>query len=133
MKSLKSIKLLLVSIFVLLGVAYPTFAQQTDRVYVAFDNEELAVSTAAVAFTQLTIEPASTPYRAEMVVFRVECASSSPCPVRLQYSGTAATTTVGIELDDGDQRSLYGWDNIDSASWIRSGANDVVIDAIFHR
>jgi hypothetical protein len=132
MKSLIWRQLLLTSLIVPAIIA-PTFAQQSDRVYVAFDDEALAVSTAAVGFTQATIEPSGSAYRAELASFRVECASTSPCPVRLRYTGSAATSALGYELDDGDSRTLKGWDNIDNASWIRSGSNDAVIDVIFHR
>ena len=125
MKSLIWRQLLLTSLIVPAIIA-PTFAQQSDRVYVA-------VSTAAVGFTQATIEPSGSAYRAELASFRVECASTSPCPVRLRYTGSAATSALGYELDDGDSRTLKGWDNIDNASWIRSGSNDAVIDVIFHR
>ena len=120
-------------LFICIIFSVSVSAQSTDRIYFAFADEALAVSSAAVNFTQATIEPASSAFRAELAVFRVECASTSPCPVRLRYEGTDATAALGYELDEGDSRSLTGWENIDNASFIRSGSNDAVIDVIFHR
>lgn len=104
----------------------------TNRVYVTFDTESITVSTVAIGFTATKIVPVGTA-RAGLASFVVECASTTPCPVRILTTGTSPTSTVGTPLNQGDIVSVYGYDDISHFKAIRSGANDAVIQPQYSR
>ncbi len=125
----------LISLLTFLLVCSPVFAQQnTTRFFVAYGDENLTVSSTAVAFTSTEILDANNSInRAAMVSFKISCATLVPRPVVLRYEGTDADTSNGHPFDEGDSARLYGYDNISNASWIRTGSNDATVYVTYHR
>jgi hypothetical protein len=107
----------------------------TARVYVTFATESITVAGTALGFTAATIAPVGGSFRAGLVTFVVECASASPCPIRILTTTpvTAPTASVGIKLNEGDIVSIYGFDDISSFRAIRTTANSAVIQPQYSR
>ena len=109
--------------------------QSTASIYTAYNNENLTVDDTAggVGFSTTIInQPNGLGKTVGMVSFRVVCASSSPCAINVLYDGSAPSTTVGVNLNEGDIVNLYGTLNIKMFKAIRSGANSAVLRVIYH-
>lgn len=71
--------------------------------------------------------------RAELVSFRVECDAVAPCGIRITIDGTTATASVGQPFEELDTINIFGFENIENFSAIRTGANSGSIQPTFHR
>lgn len=117
-------------VFLLLCFTAITNAQDQTHMYAAYDSETVTVSTVAVTFTASKLNPTPNPtaLRADLATFTIECASASPCPIRILTTGTAPTSSVGLgPYDAGVTISVYGIDNTTNFKAIRSGSNDAKI------
>lgn len=118
----------------LLLLSSTLYAQSTtNREYTTFASESITVAAASIGFTSATINPVGSAFRARLASFVVECASTTPCPIRVLSTGTAPTTTVGYLLNQGDTVRVYGFDDINNFRAIRTGANSAVIQPQYSR
>lgn len=108
-----------------LSLALTAFAQQqsTTRFYTPFDDEVITVAGTSVGFTSSKITPAGQAYRAERVSCVVVCSTTSPCPVQVRETGSAATTTTGQRINSGDILKVYGYNAITKTRFIRQSSN----------
>lgn len=122
---------------VVLSSLSTTFAQSSQtRFFTAYthDASAIAVTNSAVGLTALNLTPASGDYRAELVIFTVECAGGvTACPLRYTVDGTTPTTTKGNLIDYGYTLSIYNYDNTSKFKAIRTGATSGSIQATYYR
>lgn len=105
-------------------------------IYTAYAYEGLAVDNTAGGVgwsTALLNQPAQNGRTLGRVLFRVRCASSSPCSIFARWDGTAPTASTGYPLDEDDVFELDGAINIKRFRAIRSGANDAVLHSVLQQ
>ena len=88
------------------------------------DSEQLAVSTASVGFTSTKLKPTSgnfTGQKCQRVLFQ---AHDDACYVN--FDGTAATSTKGVEMTALDILVEEGFANISNLRFIRKTGNMVI-------
>jgi hypothetical protein len=119
-------------------VAGPVWAQsQTTRFFSAILNasEEITIDATAggVRFTVAKVTSGTMPNirRAQLATFRVACATTSPCPIRMVNDGSTVTTSHGFLLNEGDIVSIFNFQNIDAARFIRTGANSAILSVTY--
>lgn len=128
---------LLTRSIILLVLATTTLVAQgqniTNRFFTAYDEENITVdnTVGGVAFTASIVSPSGMPYRAQSVNVKVNCASTSPCSIRMTLDGTAPTTTVGFLLNEADIITIFNYTNINKARFIRTGANSATLNVIY--
>lgn len=138
MKMTRFATAMLVMLVVALGMqSSSATAQQsptTTSVYSAYGYQALTVDNTAggVQFSTTILNEAQALGRTiQMVQFRVACAASSPCSINTRWDGSAPTTTVGFQLNEGDIANLYGVQNIKFFRAIRTGANSAVLHVVY--
>lgn len=101
----------------------------------AYVLEDLTISSSSTPFTASKVTSSNNPLdSANMVVFRVNCASGTSCILRFTMDGvTTPTTTVGLRAAYLDTVTLYSHDNIVAFRGIRETSTDVIIDVQYFR
>lgn len=98
-------------------------------------SEEVTVdaTVGGVRFTTTKVQSGTAPNNriAQLATFRVTCAASTPCSVRMTMDGSAPTTSHGFPLNEGDIISISSFQNIDAARFIRTGANSAILTVTY--
>lgn len=89
--------------------------------------EALTVSTAAVKFASFQAGGALVGANPQFALIRVETN-----PVRVRGDGTAPTAAVGLPLNATDTPNLTQIGDVRNLQFIRSGASDGVVHALFY-
>lgn len=96
------------------------FAQQSQvRFFTPYDDERVSVSSTSIGFTTAKILPTN-PWRAEYVMCKVVCQSTTPCELHVRSTGAAATATTGVTANAGDTINIYGYNAINKTRFIRT-------------
>lgn len=123
-------------LIILLVITLPitVLGQNITNFFTAYTCEAITVddTVGGKGFTLSKISP-STYSRAQLAIFRVECVSTSPCPIRFTVDGTTVSTMFGMILNEGDTISLYNYNNIRLFKAIRSGSNSAIIQPTYYR
>jgi hypothetical protein len=127
-------KISLIAVIGLISFTAPANAQNsTTRFFIAFATETTPITVdntaGGVAFTASKINSSSG--MAQMTVFRVSCASTSPCSINYTIDASAPTTTHGVLLNEGDVVTIYNFSSISAFRAIRTGSNSAKIDPIY--
>jgi hypothetical protein len=103
----------------------------TNRFFTAYDVENLTVAASSIGFTASKVTPTGVPYRANLITFKVDCATTA-CDISFTIDGTTPTASVGMLASKGDVVQLYNYANIRNFRAIRVGADNATLRTIFN-
>lgn len=94
-----------------------------DERYIAVGDEQITVADTAIGCSaaQLNKHP-------DRIVCRVETAQ-----IRFRIAGTAPTSSVGTQLEAGDELTIDGNLNIERARFIRTGSTSATLNVIYFK
>lgn len=114
------------------GLAHAVECGPPNTTWVAYEYEDITVSTSAVGFTAAKIQPSGAPVGAGLVDISVETDN-----VRLRLDGGVPTSTVGHEFlassTTQSTASVCGEQNIRLLLMIRSGSVDAAVRVTYYR